>query len=153
MTLVRELLSWILSLFLIAVFISWAVHPQSAPVDGQTLLFDLPGENVFFTLLARNAGIALFEPTGRLIAGGILCLVSLLLLIPHFRRVMSLFVLIITLALAGLQVSPLVPMELPLTMGASESDGGARFYLLLACAVSALLLFLVHKRGKPVEFY
>lgn len=143
---IRSVLSGLLSLFLIVVFLHWTFHPWPNPIEGQVIFYDLPGENVYFHLLAKNTGISLFEPSGRIAFGIILLVCSVILLIGPIRKWGAIFSLIFCGLLAVLQMTPLLPMELPLLAGEGRSDGGAFFYLSLACVTAAFLIIAINPR-------
>ena len=149
MRIIRGMLSWLLALFLLAVYVNWTIHPLPDPPEGQVIFFDLPGENVFFSLLATRSGVSMFEPTGRMIAGGLELVAAVLMLISPFRRLGAVLSALLCMFLAGVQMSPWLDIELPLKLGESATDEGARFYLTLACLTASLLLFVVHPgRGR-----
>ncbi|WP_022694525.1 hypothetical protein [Ponticaulis koreensis] len=140
---IRNSLSWLLALFLIAVFLHWTVHPWPEPVVGQVIFYDLPGESIVFSSLAEGTGIALFEPTGRVIMGVLELLAAFLLFIPPFRKTGARFASLLFLVLAGIHLSPWVGMDLNIP-ATGESDAGAAFYLTVAALTASLLLLYIH---------
>ncbi|MAP95892.1 MAG: hypothetical protein CMK07_13155 [Ponticaulis sp.] len=141
---VRTLLSWLLAIFLIAVLLHSTVHPLPDPATGQVLLFDLPGQNVIFATLAERSGIALFEPTGRLIFSGVIIAAMFCLLIPYFRKFGAGLAAVLMGGLIAAHLSPWLGMELAVEMGSDQSDTGAQFYLTVAILTASLLLIAVH---------
>lgn len=61
----RQLGSWGLALFLIAMFVQATIHPLPNPPEGSVKLFDPPGQNIVFATIAANTQIPLFEQIGR----------------------------------------------------------------------------------------
>lgn len=149
MRFIRGVLSLFLALFLVAVCVQWSVHPTRNPAEGQVLLYDLPGENAFFHLAARNTGLALLEPTGRLVLGWLLLLVSALLIVQPLRRVGAGLAFVLFVVLVGLQSSPFLPQDLPESVSSDGTDDMARYYLNLACLTASFLLLFVHPRKFP----
>lgn len=148
MTLIRGLLSWLLALYLIAVFLHWTIHPLAGTADGHVLFFDKPGENVFFHLLAVKTEISSMEPTGRLVFGGLQLFAAFCLLVCPIRKIGAIVSILICSCLVGVQLSGIVPVEIPLQVGGKQTDGGADFYLAFASLTAAILLLAVHPR-KP----
>lgn len=146
MRFIRGILSLFLALFLVVVCVQWSVHPTRNPAEGQVLLYDLPGENAFFHLAAKSTGLALLEPTGRLVVGWLLLLVSALLIVQPLRRVGAGLALILFAALVGMQTLPFLPQDLPETVSSERTDGMARYYLNLACLTASFLLLFVHPK-------
>lgn len=134
----RWMLSWVLALFLAAMFL-WIADLSLFPPD--------PSKNVVFPLLAEYSGLALFEPAGRLAVGLLHVLVALLLLLPWTRRFGA---ILAVLTAAGAVASHVLwlGVEVPVAAGAAETDGGQLLYLALALAGAALLLVFVHP-GRP----
>jgi uncharacterized membrane protein YphA (DoxX/SURF4 family) len=150
MALIRSILSWVLALFLVLVFVQANLHPLSDPPAGMVKLFDLPGENIIFQTLAERSGIALFEPTGRLLVAVAELLAALLLILPFTRRAGAILAFLILAAAVGLHMSPWLGWEIPASLkpGETATDGGALFSLAIACLVAALLVILVHPGRK-----
>lgn len=146
MRLIRGILSWLLALFLIAVFLHWTLHPWPDPADGQVIFFDLPGENIVFRLLAESTGFSALEPAGRFGVGIIFLFTVLMLIISPFRRFGAGVSFLLMGAFTALQLSPLLAVELPTGLDGSGTDGGARLYLQLACLTASFLLLSVHPR-------
>lgn len=131
---IRWMVSWVLALFLAAMFL-WIADLLLFPPD--------PSKNVVFPLLVEYSGIALFEPTGRLGVGLLHVLAALLLLLPFTRRVGALLGLIV----AGGAVAAhalWLGVSIPVAAGSAETDGGQLLYLALALSAAALLLLFVH---------
>lgn len=146
----RQLGSWGLALFLIFMFLQATIHPLPNPPEGSVKLFDPPGQNIVFATLAANTGIALFEPTGRVVVAIAELLAAFLLLIPFTRRKGAVLSFLI---LAGAVVLHLLPdylgREIPLSLnGGSETDGGQLFALAIAMLTASILLFVVHPAKK-----
>ena len=147
MRIVRDLAGWALALFLIYMFVQATIHPLPNPPIGQVKLFDLPGENIVFSTIATKTGIALFEPTGRVLVGIFELLAAVLLLIPITRRLGAVLSFLI---LAGAVTAHLLPgilgREVPLSLASGESatDGGALFALAIAMLAASMLLVVVH---------
>ena len=87
MNMLRSLAGWGLALFLIFMFVHGTIHPLPNPPAGQVKMFDAPGENIVFATMAAKTGIALLEPTGRVVVGILELIAALLLLVPASRRV------------------------------------------------------------------
>lgn len=148
MRLIRGILSWLLAVFLIAVFLHWTLHPWPDPVDGHVIFYDLPGENIYFRLLAERTGISAFEPAGRFAVGFLFLFVIVMLIIGPLRRFGAGLSFLLIGLFTALQVSPILAVELPAGLEGTETDGGARLYLQLACLTASVLLLSVHPR-KP----
>lgn len=130
----RWMASWVLALFLAAMFL-W--------IADLTLFPTAQGKNVVFPLLAEYSGVTLFEPTGRLAVGVLEVLAALLLLPPWTRRIGA----VLALAIAGGAVASHVlwlGQEVPVEAGATETDGGQLLYLALAMTAAALVLVFAH---------
>lgn len=131
---VRLMASWVLALFLGAMFL-W--------IADQTL-FPAASRNVIFPLLADYSGIPLFEPTGRLATGLVEVLAALLLILPWTRRIGAILGLAVALGAVAAHILWL-DIKVPVTYppGAAD-DGGQLFYLALALLAMSLLLAFVH---------
>ncbi len=140
---IRNSLSWLLALILIAVLLHWTVHPWPEPAAGQVIFYDLPGEHILFSSLAAETGVHLFEPTGRVILGVLELLAAFCLLLPPLRKSGARLSSILLLLLIGLHLSPWVGIEL-IDPASGESDAGATFYLTVAALTASLLLLYVH---------
>ena len=131
---IRWMASWVLALFLAAMFL-WIADLSLFPSE--------PTKNVVFPLLADYSGLALFEPAGRLVVGLLHVLAAFLLLLPWTRRIGAMLALLIVGGAVLAHVLWL-GVEIPVAAGASETDGGQLLYLALALAGAALLLAFVH---------
>ena len=60
MRLFRQLVSWALALFLIAMFVQATIYPLPNPPEGSVKFFDPPGTNIVFQTLAERSGQTLF---------------------------------------------------------------------------------------------
>ena len=135
----RTMASWVLALFLTAMFL-W-IADQS--------LFPAEGKNVVFPLLAERSEYYLFEPTGRYVVSLLEVLAAVLLFIPPTRRAGAMLAILISAGAVGLHLSPWLGTEVPtstaaLTGASGATDGGQLFYLSLGLLVAALLLFFIH---------
>lgn len=154
MRLLRHIGSWLLALFLIAMYLQATIHPLPNPPVGSVKFFDLPGENIVFSVLAEKSGYALFEPTGRFFTGVLELLAAFLLLLPFTRRLGGFVSSMILFGAVGLHTSSWLGREIPLSLDASQSatDGGALFALAVAMLVASILIIVVHpgrrKRGR-----
>ena len=136
---IRNLLSWVLALFLAALLAYLA----------DAKLFADPNEpNVIFATIAEKSGIALAEPTGRYVTGIIEAFAALMLILPVTRRFGALLALAVSAGAVGVHLSPYLGQEVPVALGASETDGGQLFYLALALLAASGLLSFVHPRGR-----
>lgn len=140
---IRQVLSWVLSLFLIAILLHWTVHPWPQPDPGQVIFYDLPGEHILFSTLALKSGYEWFEPTGRVVFGVFELLAALMILIPHWRKTGAKLAVVIFGILIALHLSPWLGIELQLP-GNSGSDDGSVFYLTVAAITAAILLINLH---------
>tara|TARA_B100000678_G_C18227724_1_gene509534 strand:- start:5125 stop:5580 length:456 start_codon:yes stop_codon:yes gene_type:complete len=143
---VQQVISWTLTLFLIAVFLHWTVHPWPGPQAGAVIFYDLPGENLVFSTLAQNSGFAFFEPTLRTAFGAALLVSAILLLIPRFRRFGAWFAAACFALLCAAHLSPWLGIEIPAVTDGSRTDAGAHFYLSGSGLVASLLLAFLHPR-------
>ena len=135
----RTLASWVLALFLTAMFL-W-IADQS--------LFPPEGRNVVFPLLAERSEYYLFEPTGRYVVSLLEVVAALLIFIPPTRRAGAMLAILISAGAVGLHLSPWLGMEVPVSTselagGPGATDGGQLFYLSLGLLVASLLLFFIH---------
>ena len=151
MRLLRHLASWALALFLIFMFVQATIHPLPDPPPGQVKLFDPPGENIVFATIAQNTGIALAEPTGRVLVAILELLAALCLLLPTSRRFGA---LVSFLILAGAVTTHLAPgvlgREVPVSLipGETGTDGGQLFALSIAMLTASLLVLVIHPSKK-----
>lgn len=135
----RMMASWVLALFLTAMFL-W-IADQS--------LFPPAGKNVVFPLLAERSEYYLFEPTGRYVVSLLEVAAALLIFIPPTRRAGAMLAILISAGAVGLHLSPWLGTEVPVSAdtlaGApGATDGGQLFYLSLGLLVASLLLFFIH---------
>ncbi|RYG30019.1 MAG: hypothetical protein EON93_15600 [Burkholderiales bacterium] len=139
----RTLGGWVIALFLAAMLIWMAVDTLAPPAGTK---------NHLFQLFADTSGIAYFEPTGRLVAGGLEVLVALLVFIPFTRRFGAILGVLLMTGLTALVVQlMMLNIEIPVDVvgegGAvttTSADPGAVFYLLLGLLVASLTLIFVH---------
>jgi len=146
MNTLRYIASWGLALFLIAMFLQATIHPLPNPPAGSVKFFDLPGENIVFSVLAEKSGHSLFEPTGRVFTGILELLTALLLLFPFTRRFGGFVSCVILIGAISLHMSPWLGRDIPLSLAAGETatDGGALFALAIAMLVASLMVIIVH---------
>ena len=151
----RHILSWILALFLIAMFVQSTFHPLPDPPIGSVKFFDLPGENIVFSILAEKSGYVMFEPTGRFVTGVLEMLAAFFLLLPFSRRFGGFLSCMILFGAVGLHMSSWLGREIPLSLEAGETatDGGALFALAIAMLVASILVIVVHPAGKKRRKY
>jgi len=142
----RHIASWVLALFLIAMFLQATIHPLPNPPVGSVKFFDLPGENIVFSVLAEKSGHSLFEPTGRVLTGILELLTALFLLFPMTRRFGGFLACGILLGAVSLHMSSWLGRDIPLSLQAGETatDGGALFALAIAMLVASLLVIIIH---------
>ncbi|MEO1554149.1 MAG: hypothetical protein AAFR82_09440 [Pseudomonadota bacterium] len=148
----RHLGSWGLALFLIFMFVQATIHPLPNPPAGSVKLFDPAGQNIVFATLAQNTGIALFEPTGRVVVALGELLAAFLLLLPFTRRLGAVLSFVILAAAVALHMMPnILGREIPLSLDANAgTDGGQLFALAIAMLAASMLLMVVHPgRTKP----
>lgn len=148
MTRLRYIASWVLALFLIAMFLQATVHPLPNPPVGSVKFFDLPGENIVFSLLAEKSGYAIFEPTGRFLTGVLELLAALFLFLPFTRRFGGFLSTMILFGAVSLHMSSWLGREIPLSLKAGETatDGGALFALAIAMLVASILVIVIHPK-------
>ncbi|MDP3736264.1 MAG: hypothetical protein Q8R02_02675 [Hyphomonadaceae bacterium] len=127
----RMMGSWVLALFLMAMFL-W-IADQS--------LFPGEGRNIVFPMLAEKSEYYLFEPTGRLAVSLLEVLAALLILIPWTRRLGAILGALIA---AGALAAQFVWIGMALPTPDGKTDGGGLFYLTLALLVASLVLAVVH---------
>ena len=146
----RQLGSWGLALFLIAMFVQATIHPLPNPPEGSVKLFDPPGQNIVFATIAAKTQIALFEPTGRVLVAIGELLAAFLLLLPITRRLgAGLSFMILSGAVAFHLLPNVLGREVPISLGAeTPTDGGQLFALAIAMLAASMLLFVIHP-GKP----
>ena len=145
----RHILSWLLALFLIAMFVQATIHPLPNPPAGSVKFFDAPGENIVFQTIADRSGISLFEPAGRVVTGILELLAALLLILPFSRRLGAVLSAIILGGAVAMHLSPLLGREIPLTLDPAntQTDGGMLFLLAIVMLVASLLIMVVHPGG------
>lgn len=145
----RTLTSWVMALF-VAVVLFWVAADTLAPTP--------PAKNHLFEVFRDSSGIALFEPTGRFVAGVLLALAAVLIVVPVTRRAGA---ILGVLLLAGLMALLLQLMMLGITVPVdsvgeggvvttAETDASAMFYLVVAMFAVAVALIFVHP-GKSAD--
>lgn len=144
----RHIISWIIALFLIAMFLQATFHPLPNPPAGSVKFFDLPGENIVFETIARLSGYDLFEPAGRVLTGVAEIFAAICLLFPMWRRFGAFLSSAILIGAVGFHMSPWLGREVPVSLvdGNTATDGGALFMLAIVMLVASLLLMVVHPR-------
>jgi len=163
MRFLRWLASWALALFLVFMFLQATLYPfadlslgfiQLGPIpEGQVKLFDAPGENIVFATIAQKTGLAIVEPTGRVVVALLELVAALLLFLPWTRKTGAVLAFLV---LAGAVAAHLVPdilgREVPLSLkaGETETDAGALFSLAVAMLTATMLLLVVHP-GKKTD--
>lgn len=142
----RSLASWVLSLFLVAIYVHITLHPLPNPPVGHVQLFDLPGENILFTTLAERSGYIMFEPTGRFVVAILELIVAFFLLLPFTRRFGAFLSTLILLGAVSLHISSWLGREIPASLAANETatDGGVLFALTIAMLVASILVLILH---------
>jgi len=142
----RHLGSWGLALFLIFMFVQATIHPLPNPPAGSVKLFDPAGQNIVFATLAQNTGIALFEPTGRVVVALGELLAAFLLLLPFTRRVGAILSFLILAGAVAMHLMPdVLGREVPVSLSAgAATDGGQLFALAIAMLAASMLLIVVH---------
>lgn len=146
----RLMASWVLALFLTAMFL-W--------IADATLFPATESRNVVFRILAEKSGIALWEPTGRFIVGCADVLAALLIFIPWTRRIGAIMAALISLGAVAMhltwlgrelpvQTTTIVATAANAKAGGPPTDGGQLFYLALALLASSVLLAVVHPGRK-----
>lgn len=142
----RQLGSWGLALFLIFMFVQATIHPLPNPPAGSVKLFDPAGQNIVFATLAQNTGIALFEPTGRVVVAIGELLAAILLLLPFTRRTGAVLSFLILAGAVAFHMMPeILGREVPLALSPNAgTDGGQLFALAIAMLAASLLLMVVH---------
>ncbi|MEM7768292.1 MAG: hypothetical protein AAF253_12510 [Pseudomonadota bacterium] len=153
MDLLRTLLSWLLAAFIIFVFVQAAIHPLPNPPLGQVKLYDLPGQNIVFQTMADRSGMAVFEPSVRVLTALAELVAAFFLLLPWTRRFGAMLAAMIMVGAVGFHLSPWLGREIPVSLEAgAPTDGGQLFMLAVAMLVASLLLIFVHpqpKRKRP----
>lgn len=146
MRLLRNIASWVLALFLIVIFVQATFHPLPDPPVGHVKFFDLPGENIVFSVLAEKSGYAMFEPTGRFVTGILELLAALFLLFPASRRFGGFLSCLILFGAVSLHLSSWLGRDIPVSLapGETATDGGALFALAIAMLVVSILVIVVH---------
>ena len=132
---IKTILSWILALLLIAMFVYLA---------DRKLFADPAQPNIIFATLAAKSGFELFEPTGRFVTGIIELLAALFLFLPFTRRFGAFIAFCVSAGEVALHLSPWLGTEVPLVLGAPETDGGMLFYLALGLLTASAILMLIH---------
>lgn len=148
MRIARHILSWVLALFLIAMFLQTTIGLTPDEAAGSVKFWDAPGENIVFATLADCSGYPIFEPTGRLAVGIAELLAALLLILPFTRRLGGFLSFLILAGAVGFHLSPWLGREVPISLapGNAATDGGALFMLAIAMLVASVLLIAVHPR-------
>ena len=145
--------SWVLALFLIAVYLQATIHPLPNPPEGSVKLFDPPGQNIVFETLSQKSRYIMFEPTGRVFTALMELLAAVLLLLPFSRRFGAFLSAMIMFVAVGLHMSPWLGREVPLSLDPSNTatDGGALFALAVSMLVASVLLFAIHPKRKRLR--
>jgi hypothetical protein len=132
-------LSWMLALFLIAIFLLLA----------DQIAFPSSNErNVVFPLLAEYSGMPVWEPTGRLATAALQVAAALLLILPLTRRAGAILGVLIAAAAIAVQVLWL-GLSVPVERGSQAMDEGQLFYLTLGLFALSLSLALIHPGREP----
>ena len=149
----RHLGSWGLALFLIFMFVQATIHPLPNPPEGSVKLFDPAGQNIVFATLAQNTGIALFEPTGRVVIAVGELFAAFLLIWPYSRRTGAVLSFLILAGAVAFHMMPdILGREVPLSLDANAgTDGGQLFALAIAMLAASMLLIVVHPGREKVE--
>jgi len=145
---VKALSSWMLALFLAAMFLQATVHPLPNPPEGMVKLFDRPGENIVFVTLAAQTGLSWLEPGGRVIVAGLELVAAMLVIVPASRRLGAFFSAVIMLGAVGTHLMPgVLGREVPRSLdpASAVTDGGALFALAIAMLTASLLLYLIQR--------
>jgi hypothetical protein len=131
----RSLMSWVLALFLVAMFL-W--------VADSTLFGGEDGGQAVFKALKNNSDVQLFEPTGRLVVGVAEVLAALLILLPWTRRIGAVLGVLIGLGAVAMSAQ-LVMQGIPITLSAGRTaDANTLLYLAVALLAVSLFLVFVH---------
>lgn len=142
----RLMASWVLALFLTAMFL-W--------IADLTLFPPTESKNVVFKILAEKSGIALWEPTGRFVVGCADALAALLIFVPWTRRIGAVLAALISAGAVAMHLTWLgrelpveraqgLPTATQLKNAITGTDGGQLFYLALALLAAAVLLIVIH---------
>jgi uncharacterized membrane protein YphA (DoxX/SURF4 family) len=150
MRLFRQLVSWALALFLVAMFVQATIHPLPSPPAGSVKFFDPPGSNIVFQTIAERSGQTLFEPAGRVLTGMLELVAAFLLLLPYTRRIGAVIAAFVLGGAVAFHLSPLLGREIPVSLsgGSAETDGGMLFMLAIVMLVASLLVLVVHPRAR-----
>lgn len=140
---IRTLLSWVLALVVIAMFVYLA---------DKKLFADPSTPNPIFATLAEKSGFELFEPTGRFAVGLIELFAALLLLLPFTRRFGAFIAFCVSAGAVGLHLSPWLGAEVPVAVGAAQTDGGMLFYLAMALTAASGILMFIHPGRRRSRF-
>lgn len=127
----RTMVSWVLALFLTAMFL-W-IADQS--------LFPPEGKNIVFPMLAEKSEYYLFEPTGRFTVSILEVLAAVLIFVPWTRRLGAMLGVLIA---AGALAAQFVWIGMALPTPDGKTDGGSLFYLTVALLVASLVLAVIH---------
>jgi hypothetical protein len=128
--------SWILAIALAGLLL-WIANGMLFP--------DPPESNVLFPTLAKQSGMAIWEPTGRFVIALAQVLAAILLLVP-FTRLLGAF---IALAISGGAVAThFLWLREEVAQGVAGADMGSLLYLAVAAVVGSLLIALVHPHEK-----
>ena len=146
MRIFRHLISWVLALFLIAMFVQQTIAPLPDPPEGGVLLFDAPGHNIVFQTVAERSGVSLFEPAGRFVIAVVELIAAFFLLWPFSRRFGATLAVLVCGAAVALHLSPWLGRDVPLLLDPSgtATDGGQLFMLSIVMLVASLLIMVVH---------
>ena len=146
MRLFRHIVSWVLALFLIAMFVQATIHPLPNPPEGMVKFFDPPGENIVFQTIAAKSGISLYEPAGRVVVGLLELVAALFLILPMTRRFGAFMSAGVLGGAVAMHLSPWLGREVPVSLDPQNTatDGGMLFMLAIVMLVSSLLLMVVH---------
>ncbi len=153
MRMIRHLLSWLLALFLVAMFVQATIHPLPNPPEGMVKFFDPPGENIIFQTIASKSGYGLFEPAGRVVTGILELVAALFLLLPFTRKLGAFLSTGILGGAIAIHLSPWLGREVPVSLAPdAPTDGGALFMLAIAMLVASVLIFFVHPGRKEPSY-
>jgi hypothetical protein len=127
----RMMLSWVLALFLAAMFL-W-IADQS--------LFPGEGKNIVFPMLAEKSEYYMFEPTGRFAVSVLEAAAAVLIFVPWTRRLGAILGVLIAAGALAAQFA-WIGMALPTPDG--KTDGGGLFYLTTGLLAASLVLAVIH---------
>ena len=144
---VRLIASWVLALFLAAMFL-WLA-------DFMLLQPPAAGAGPVFSALATNSDIPQFEPTGRFAVGVLQVLAAILILLPWTRRIGAILGVLIS-AGAIAMTAQMVMLGIQIQLPGRTADATGLLYLAIALAVVSLLLAIVHPGkggGENPDYY